>query len=86
MIQLLKNKKMTQFIWISSKGLNFAFKDISPCWDLNSTRNGLNIFTNLNKTFSSDLLGGKTVGVYSQNEMHMPVAKFSIPDLMVIFR
>jgi hypothetical protein len=68
MIQFLKSKKITRFMWISSKGLNSAFKSISPYEGLDSTENDLNIFPNLNKTFSFDLLGGEAVGVYSQNK------------------
>jgi hypothetical protein len=62
-------------MWISPKGLNFAFKSISSHGGLDSTRNGSNILTNLNKTFLFDLLEGETIGVYSQNGMHKAIRK-----------
>jgi hypothetical protein len=71
MIQLIESKKITKFMCIPFKGLNFVFKSISSHWGLDSTRNDLNIFTNSNKTFSFDLLGEESVDVYSQNKTRM---------------
>jgi hypothetical protein len=63
-------------MWISSKGLNSAFKSIPPHGGLDLTENDLNIFSNLNKTFPSDFLEGETVSVYWENR-----TRTTIPQL-----